>query len=497
MNFLVVSPVLVPLLTAALTALLASRAALQRGVSLLGAGISLLCSASMVYLAAQGQPLQVTFGVWAQPYGIGFSVDRLSAIMLLIASLIGLVSLIFLAGDTTAGSSGRFAMQIPLMHGLLAGVGGTFATADIFNLYVWFEVMLISSLGLISGGAKLNQLEGTLKYMSLNMLATMMLLTAVSLVYGLTGHLSFEGLRAAWPHVQPHVAAPVLALLCLALLAKAGAFPVYAWLPPSYPVLPASVLALFAGLLTKTGTYAILRLLGDVFAAALPAWLGDALGWLACLTMLAGVLGAAYHWDMRHILSLHIISQIGYILLAIALGTRQGFAAALVFTIHNILAKANLFLIAAMIARYTGSYDLRRIGGLYAARPALAVLFGISALALVGIPPFSGFWAKLLVLQATYAQSHMAWMGIALLVSVLTMYSMMKIWMEAFWKAHPQAAAGLPLAAVPAREMLPAWVATLILTAAILAISLYPQPLLAFANAAAQALGLPAGELPQ
>ncbi len=497
MNFLVVSPVLVPLLTAALTALLASRAALQRGVSLLGAGISLLCSASMVYLAAQGQPLQVTFGIWAQPYGIGFSVDRLSAIMLLIASLIGLVSLIFLAGDTTAGNSGRFAMQIPLMHGLLAGVGGTFATADIFNLYVWFEVMLISSLGLISGGAKLNQLEGALKYMSLNMLATMMLLTAVSLVYGLTGHLSFEGLRAAWPHVQPHVAAPVLALLCLALLAKAGAFPVYAWLPPSYPVLPASVLALFAGLLTKTGTYAILRLLGDVFAAALPAWLGDALGWLACLTMLAGVLGAAYHWDMRHILSLHIISQIGYILLAIALGTRQGFAAALVFTIHNILAKANLFLIAAMIARYTGSYDLRRIGGLYAARPALAVLFGISALALVGIPPFSGFWAKLLVLQATYAQSHMAWMGIALLVSVLTMYSMMKIWMEAFWKAHPQAAAGLPLAAVPAREMLPAWVATLILTAAILAISLYPQPLLAFANAAAQALGLPAGELPQ
>ena len=497
MNFLVVSPVLVPLLTAALTALLASRASLQRGISLLGASISLLCSASMVYLAAQGQPLQVTFGVWVQPYGIGFSVDRLSAIMLLVASLIGLVSLIFLAGDTTAGSSGRFAMQIPLMHGLLAGVGGTFATADIFNLYVWFEVMLISSLGLISGGAKLNQLEGALKYMSLNMLATMMLLTAVSLVYGLTGHLSFEGLRAAWPHVQPHVAAPVLALLCLALLAKAGAFPVYAWLPPSYPVLPASVLALFAGLLTKTGTYAILRLLGDVFAAALPAWLGDALGWLACLTMLAGVLGAAYHWDMRHILSLHIISQIGYILLAIALGTRQGVAAALVFTVHNILAKANLFLIAAMVARYTGNYDLRRIGGLYAARPALAVLFGISALALVGIPPFSGFWAKLLVLQATYAQSHMAWMGIALLVSVLTMYSMMKIWMEAFWKAHPQAAGGLPLASVPAREMLPAWAATLMLTAAILAISLYPQPLLAFANAAAQALGLPAGELPQ
>ena len=497
MNFLAVSPVLLPLLTAALTALLAPRKSLQHSLSLLGACASLLCAAALVYLTAQGQILQVTFGVWSQPYGIGFSIDRLSALMLLIAALIGLVSLIFLAGDATAGSSGRFAMQIPLVHGLLAGVGGIFATADIFNLYVWFEVMLMSALGLLSGGAKLRHMEGTLKYMSLNMLATMMLLTAVSLVYGVTGHLSFEGVRAAWPHVQPSVAAPVLALLCLSLLAKAGAFPMYAWLPPAYPVLPTSILALFAGLLTKAGTYTILRLLSGVFVTALPPWLNEALGWIACLTMVAGVLGAAYHWDMRHILSLHIISQIGYILLAIALGTSQGNAAALVFTVHNILAKANLFLIAAMIARYTGSFDLRRIGGLYAARPVLGVLFGISALALVGIPPFSGFWAKLLVLRATYAQSQMIWMGLALLVSVLTMYSMMKIWMEAFWKAHPQAESGLPLAAVPTREMLPAWIATLTLTAAILFISLYPQSLIAFADAAAQTLGLPAGGLPR
>ena len=147
MNFLAVSPVLLPLLTAALTALLVPRKSLQHSLSLLGACASLLCAAALVYLTAQGQILQVTFGVWSQPYGIGFSIDRLSALMLLIAALIGLVSLIFLAGDATAGSSGRFAMQIPLVHGLLAGVGGMFATADIFNLYVWFEVMLMSALG--------------------------------------------------------------------------------------------------------------------------------------------------------------------------------------------------------------------------------------------------------------------------------------------------------------------------------------------------------------
>lgn len=493
MNFLVVSPVLLPLVMAACTALLASRAALQRGVGLLGALVLLVCSIALVDQTAQGHTLQVTFGMWAQPYGIGFSIDRLSAIMLLIAALIGLASLIYLMGDITH----HFAMQVPLVFGLLAGVGGTFATADIFNLYVWFEVMLISSLGLLGGGAKLFQLEGAFKYMSLNMLATMMLLTAVSLVYGLTGHLSFEGIRAAWPQVQASTATPVLVLLILALLAKSGAFPLFAWLPPSYPTLPTPVLALFAGLLTKAGTYVILRLLGDVFVRALPVWLNDALGWVACLTMVVGVLCAAYHWDMRHILSLHIISQIGYILLAIALGSRQGFAAALFYTVHNILAKANLFLIAGMVARYTGSYDLRRIGGLYAARLSLGVLFGISALALVGIPPFSGFWAKLLVLRAAYAQGQTVWMALALMVSVLTMYSMMKIWMEAFWKAHPQADAGLPLAHVPACQMRPAWIATLLLTVAILAISLYPQALMGFANAAAQTLGLPAGGLPQ
>lgn len=494
MNFLVVSPVLLPLLMAAFTALLASRAALQRGLGLLGALALLGCALALVHQTAQGHTLQVTFGMWAQPYGIGFSIDRLSAIMLLVAALIGLASLTYLMGEN---ASQRFAMQIPLVFGLLAGVGGTFATADIFNLYVWFEVMLISSLGLLGGGARLFQLEGAFKYMSLNMLATMMLLAAVSLVYGLTGHLSFEGIRTAWPQVQASAATPVLVLLILALLAKSGAFPLFAWLPPSYPTLPTPILALFAGLLTKAGTYVILRLLGDVFVWALPAWLNEALGWIACLTMVVGVLCAAYHWDMRHILSLHIISQIGYILLAIALGSRLGFAAALFYTVHNILAKANLFLISGMIARYTGSYDLRRIGGLYAARLSLGVLFGISALALVGIPPFSGFWAKLLVLRAAYAEGQTVWMALALMVSVLTMYSMMKIWMEAFWKAHPQADAGLPLAHVPACQMRPAWAAALLLTVAILAISLYPQALMAFANAAADTLGLPAGGLPQ
>jgi multicomponent Na+:H+ antiporter subunit D len=197
------------------------------------------------------------------------------------------------------------------------------------------------------------------------------------------------------------------------------------------------------------------------------------------------VLGAAYHWDMRRILAFHIVSQIGYILLGIALASEAGNAATVFYTVHHIVVKANLFLIAAIVWRLTGSYDLRRVGGLYALRPGLAVLFLIPALSLVGIPPLSGFWAKLLVLQEAIAQGRVTWTVVALLVSVLTLYSMMKIWMEAFWKPHPDKSWREPRHA----RLGPAWAATVGLAAVTVWISLNPQPLVAYAQAAAATLG--------
>lgn len=489
MNFLIVAPVLLPLCTAAITALLLKKPTLQRIVSLIGAALSVAGVVALVCLVQRHDSVQLVFGAWKLPYGISFVIDRLSALMLLITAVMGFVSLVYLASDVDADKPN--ATQIPLIHGLLAGVGGAFATADLFNLYVWFEVMLICSLGLLSGGGKKHHLDGAFKYMTLNMFATLMLLAGIVMVYGLTGHLSFSGIQQSWAQVDPTVGIPVLALLCLALLAKAGAFPFYAWLPPSYPTLSAPVLALFAGLLTKVGTYAILRMLGGVFSGVPLDWFNAALGWFACFTMVLGVLGAAYHWDMRRILALHIISQIGYIMLAIALGSEQGYAASLFYTVHNILAKASLFLVAGIIAKRTGSYDLRRIGGLYAVHPTLALLFGISALALVGIPPFSGFWAKFLILRETNVQSQYVWLAVALMVSVMTMYSMMKIWMEAFWKAHPTGPESSPLVVLPAKNISPALLASLILTILIVFISLYPQPLMVYAEAAAQTLVQP------
>ena len=482
MSTLVATPVLVPLATVVLTTLTSRRPGLQRALSFAGVLVFVVCAIALVVLAAADSPAQTAFGNWAAPFGIAFHLDRVGAALVLVTALMGAASLLFLASDADVGP--YHPLLLPLVHGVLAGVGGAFSTADLFNLYVWFEVMLICALGLFALGGRLDQLDASFKYLVLNLLGTLLLLMAVGAVYGATGHLNFDALAATAPGLSPALVTLLLTALVLAFLVKAGGFPLYAWLPASYHTLPAPILALFAGLLTKVGVYAVLRTVGDVFSPA-PHLVMEALGWIAAATMLFGVLGAAYHWDMRRILAFHIVSQIGYILLAVALASEAGNAAALFYTLHHIIVKANLFLIAAMIWRLTGSYDLRRIGGLYKLRPALGLLFLVPALSLVGIPPLSGFWAKLVVLQEALGQGRYVWTAVALAVSVLTLYSMIKIWMQAFWKRHPEEDWQPPADT----RLWPAWAATLGLAGLTLAISLNPQALLTYAQAAARTLG--------
>jgi len=476
---LAATPVLLPLLTATLTALFAGRPALQRALSAAGSLAFVLCAALLVARAGAGEPVRCVFGGWPAPFGIEFAIDRLGAALILVTALLGAAVLLFQGSD--ADPAPRSPYLLPLVHALLAGVGASFATADLFNLYVWFELMLMASVGLLALGGAARHLDGTLKYLVLGLVGTLLLLTGVALLYGATGHVNFEALSGV--PMTPLLTA-IVALIALAFLVKAGAFPLFAWLPASYPTLPAPLLALFAGLLTKVGAYAVLRLLADVFRGASPA-LSGALGWVAAATMVAGVLGAASQWDLRRILAFHIVSQIGYILLAIALGTDAGVTAAIFYTLHHIIVKANLCLIAGIVFRMTGSYDLRRIGGLSAARPALAALFLVPALALVGVPPLSGFWAKLLVLGACLDAGRGTWLVLGLLVSLLTLYSMLKVWVEAFWKPHPDPRWEPPRDA----HLRPAYAATVGLALLTLAIGFFPQVLLDYAAQAAATLG--------
>lgn len=478
MSIVATAPVLVPLATAGLTALFSGRSRTQQAISFVGVLGFLGAAVTLLAQVSASGPVGVSFGDWPAPYGIQFRFDGLSTALLLLTALMGLVTLIFLGSDADPGP--RHRLLLPLLHGTLAGVAGAFSTADLFNLYVWFEVMLICALGLIALGGRRDQLDAAFKYLGLNLFGTLLLLAAIGLLYAATGQLNYGGLALAARQLDPALLHTLLAALTVGLLLKAGAFPLYAWLPASYPTLPAPVLALFAALLGKVAAYAVLRMLGDVFMPE-GAALYEVLGWVAVATMVAGVLGAAHHWDMRRILAFHSVSQIGYVLLAVALGGPAGHAAALFYTLHHSLVKASLYLTAGMVASVAGSYDLRRIGGLAAARPMLALLFAVMALSLVGIPPLSGFWAKLLVLQEAFAQGRYTWAALALLVSVLTLYSMMKIWTEAFWKPHPLADAE---GVWPARRvaLAPAWAATVSLAAVTLAIGFAPQTLIEFAH---------------
>jgi multicomponent Na+:H+ antiporter subunit D len=480
MSMLVLLPLLVPLATAFACVLAAGRPRLQLFLSWTGLSVLLVCAVALL-LAVEHGTLRVALGNWPAPFGIEFAADRLSASMVLVASLMGAATLAFQMSDADPASPDG--ALLPLIHGMLAGACGAFLTADLFNLYVWFELTLICALGLMVRRATLRDLEATLKYFALNVAGTLLLLAAVALVYAMTGHLNFDALGHAARQLDAAILLPFITLLVLALLIKAAAFPFYAWLPASYHVLPAPLLALFAALLTKVGAYALLRVLGDVFAGSAVV-LYQALGWLAVLTMVSGVLGAAYHWDMRRILAFHIVSQIGYMLLGIALASPAGSAGAMFYMWHNMVVKGGLILIAAIIFRLTGHYDLRRIGGLYSARPWLAVLFLVTALAQVGIPPLSGFWGKLLIVRESFAQGQAVWGATALGVGVLTLYSMAKIWMEAFWKPHPD-----PVWQPASARLTPAYAVTAMLALLALGVGVYPEPFIVFASDAARTLG--------
>jgi multicomponent Na+:H+ antiporter subunit D len=297
--------------------------------------------------------------------------------------------------------------------------------------------MLIASFGLLGLGGRKAQIDGAVKYVALNLISTVMFLSAVGLLYGLTGTLNMAELHVKVPLVENQGALSAVAVLFLiAFGIKAAVFPLFFWLPASYHTPAVTVSSVFSALLTKVGVYALIRVFTLIYDTQMPQ-LQTLLIVVSALTMLTGVLGAAAQNDIRRILSFHIISQIGYMVLGLALFTPLALVGAIFYIIHHIVVKANLFLVGGVVKRLTGSEDLAEIGGLWKRAPWLAVLFLIPALSLAGIPPLSGFWAKLVIIQASLETQSYVVAFVALLVGLLTIFSMSKIWLEAFWKAHP------------------------------------------------------------
>lgn len=436
MTTAVIYPILIPLGTAVAALLTWNHRTLQRMLSVFGA--ALLLGASLLLLAVVSrQGIQVMqLGGWAAPFGITLVADLFSAVMVVMAGLIGFsVAVYALAATDLEHESFGFH---PIYHTLLLGVCGSFLTGDIFNLYVWFEVMLISSFVLIALGGHGVQMEGALKYFSLNLIASAMFLTAVGILYGVCGTLNMADLSVALRSGAGRRMHTVLAMLFfMAFGIKAAIFPLFFWLPASYHTPPVAVSAVFSGLLTKVGVYALIRVFTLLFVHD-TAFTNELIVVAAGFTMVAGVLGAVAQTEFRRLLSFHIVSQIGYLLMGLGIGTQRSLAAAVFFMVHVIIAKVTLFLVSGAAHALLGTYDLKRLGGLYKNSPALALLFLIPALSLAGIPPLAGFWAKFNLVWAGIEAGRGVVTAAALGVSMLTFFSMLKIWNEAFWKARPE-----------------------------------------------------------
>jgi len=433
-------PVALPLVTmlassVAALALLPYRRT-QEGIALAGM-VALTGAAGWLLLETwDGDILVLQAGNWPAPFGITLVADLFAAIMVMLAAIVGLAATMYSVGTIDAARE-RYGYY-PLLNILVLGVCGAFLTGDLFNLYVWFEVLLVASFVIMALGGRRPQAEGALKYVALNLVSSILFLSGVGLLYAATGTLNMADLSLRVAEAESDGYMTAIAMLFLTSFGiKAAMFPLFFWLPASYHTAPAPVAALFAGLLTKVGVYALIRVFTLIFTADV-GYTHTIILWLSVATMVTGVLGAVSHNDVKRILSFHIISQIGYMTMGLALFTPLALAGSIFYIAHHIIVKTNLFFVAGLIRRLGGSYELAHIGGLAKSKPLLAVLFFIPAFSLGGIPPLSGFFAKFVLIRAAAEEGEYVALGFALGVGLLTLLSMTKIFVEAFLKPAPE-----------------------------------------------------------
>ncbi|CAM3182046.1 Na+/H+ antiporter subunit D [Paracoccus nototheniae] len=484
MSWLLVYPILIPVLTAVLSYLFRNTPA-GRWISVAGTAALLLASIMLMAEVLDQGVVAAQMSDWGAPFGITLAADLLGGVMVVITAITGLATVIYTLSEIPERLE-RLGFHA-LLQTLLMGVCGAFLTGDLFNLYVWFEVMLISSFGLLVLGGTREQLDGGIKYVLLNLVSTIMFLAGIGLLYGITGTLNMADLHLAVREVEnTGLLTTIAVMFMVAFGVKAALFPLFFWLPASYHTPPVAVSAIFAGLLTKVGVYALIRMFTLVFDHDV-GFTHTLLLWFAVVTMVTGVLGAAAMNDFRRILSFHIISQIGYMVLGLALYTPLGLMGAVFYLVHHIIVKANLFFVAGVAKRIGGSTDLARLGGLYAHAPLLAFLFLIPAFSLAGFPPLSGFWAKYVVVKAALDLEMWFVAGVSLAVGLLTIFSMTKIWGAAFWPAHPD---GIKprLSDIPMFDRVALMGPIVGLAALTCIIGLFPEPFVLFAERAAMQL---------
>lgn len=483
---LLIVPLLVPFVTAVVLALINGYARLEKALSLASvSGLTIFVFWLLQHVDREGIQTMVVGG-WAAPWGIAFVADRLACVMLCLSMSVGTVVLAYTLWSVEPLQQRHF--FYPLFQIMLLGVNWSFITGDLFNLFVAYEVMLIGSYGSMMVGASKPQLRETMKYLAINSISSTLFVCGCGLIYATVGTLNMADLAVRTAALPPDRAAVVTAVSMLFVVVfgmKAAAFPVFFWLPDSYPVVPAGVNGYFAGLLTKVGVYSLLRVFVLVFQQQGHELATQVLLVLSAFTMLLGVLGAMCQWEIRKILSWHIISQVGYMVMGIGLAADPkiaeiAVAGTIFYVVHHIIVKSSLFLIGGIAGRVAGSQELKRMGGLIELAPGVAGFFLVASFSLAGMPPFSGFLSKLVLIRAGVAGGQHLIVAIAVVTSFLTLYSMSKIWSYAFWHKKCREA---PMANY--RGMMAPTAVLVVLT---ILMGAWAQPFLRFATDAARDL---------
>ena len=451
-GYLIPLPIIIPAVAAALALIFGRIPNAQRQIVFFSLLITAVVNALLILIADfEGiQTLQI--GGWDAPVGITLVADRLSAVMLFTSSVV-LFSVIWYAisqGVRDGTKDEPVAVFLPTYMLLTMGVNISFLAGDLFNLYVGFEVFLVASYVLLTLGASAGRVRAGVGYVMVSMASSMIFLLALGYVYSSVGTMNMAQIGQRMQDIPEGTRTAIFATLLIAFGIKAAVVPLDAWLPDSYPTAPSLVTAVFAGLLTKVGVYAIIRARTSVFTAG---GLDTVLMWVALATMLVGILGAIAQSDIKRLLSFTLVSHIGYMIFGVSLGTAQGLSGAIFYAVHHILVQTALFLVVGLVERQAGTSSLRRLGSLMYSAPLIGILYFIPAINLGGIPPFSGFLGKVILLQAGANEgSWMAWVLIvgAVVTSLLTLYVMMLVWAKGFQRDRADAPEGNVALARPA-----------------------------------------------
>lgn len=432
-NF-ILAPILLHMLTAIILLFFWRNIAAQKVISVIGNFFAFLLCLRLFWGTQEFGYLIVQVGSWEAPFGIIFVSDALSSIMVVLTAIISLAVGIYSTVDINP-SRIKYGYFV-IFHFLVMGLLGSFLTGDIFNLYVWFEVVIISSFVLLTLGGKRLQMEGAIKYVTMNMLASIIFLTAIGILYGITGTLNMADLAVKINNVNQGLVSVTALLFFAGFGIKSAIFPLYFWLPSSYHTPPSAIAAIFGGLLTKMGIYAMLRTFTLIFQ--LDEFMQNVFIVIAILTMITGALGAINKRSIRRLISYLIVCHIGYLIAGIGLYTEIAIVGVIFYLMHDVIVKSNLLMITGIIQKIRETIDMTRLGGLYKDYPKLSLVIAIAMFSLIGIPPLSGFWPKIQFFGESLRSQHYILLGAFIFASFVTLYALAKMWSEVFWKESPK-----------------------------------------------------------